>query len=77
MPGRWFGDSSSPAKQGEETSWTSPSVAGGRGVSSLQLTLVIWQKRDFANIAMERLLFYKTKFAEICQKDQKKTTPRF
>lgn len=70
MPGRWFGDSSSPAEQGEETSWTSPSAVRGRGASCPQLTPVIWQKGDFANIATERLLFYKTKRAEICQKDQ-------
>lgn len=70
------GDSSSPAEQGEDISWASPSAAIGRGVSTPQLTLVTWQKGDFANIAEETLLLYKTVCAEM-PKESKSPAPRF
>lgn len=71
------GDSFSPAEQGENISWVSPSAATGRGGSSPQLTLVIWKEENYANIAEETLLLYKAKCAEMCQKCQNPQLPGF
>lgn len=63
MPGRWFGQSSSLVQHGEEISWTSPSEV--RNPRNSHSSSGSKGKGDFANIAMEQLLFYKTKCAEI------------